>query len=569
MSDKIDRLETRFGVPESPSNGHVAPVVYGSVTDEYEHKMRHLGRKWHDILAGAGGHEYESASEADMAVIDRMVKCNFTTAEIWLTIRSSARYQDRKQRKGERHTEQLYEMEIGKAFADVIPFPPDPKPAQIVRSQTNTSAKEPSREPRAVKAPPVTQNNPYSFIEKYIRYGESRTDSPPEAHELMAVTVLSALAGPGPRIPIATSVDGWSLVIWGMYVVNSTVGRKSTTVNLSKDIIERVLGSSAIFEWEGSPQGMLQRLQLRDGQTSVFVRDEYSGLVQQINRGGHMAGLSQMLIRAYDGGVLENIRTRKKNREGKEEEDTDRVENPYLVTLSASTFDSLIHRATIDNVLDGFLTRFVFVTGAADPRPLGRLTREMMDARYDLIEHAHRFTHRAHATGMIEVDDETLDAAWELEQCWLTGVEDTSRPDATAAAMKRLSEAVFKVAGLIAIDESEHDVVITREFFDRARIMGERWRDCTLALIEALGSTEFTRNLDAVNDTIQRRTDGISISDLSRTHRKLRKRDFEEILDTLSDRELIESRFMVNTSGKGRPKKVLFPFGRAPEPEAE
>src|SRR5258706_598382 len=80
--------------------------------------------------------------------------------------------------------------------------------------------------------------------------------------------------------------------------------------------------------------------------------------------GGHMAGLAQVFIKAFDGGVIENIRTRKQKENGAFASDTDRVEQPYLPKLTASTWDSFTQRCTIDNVLDGYLARFTFVTGA-------------------------------------------------------------------------------------------------------------------------------------------------------------------------------------------------------------
>src|SRR5262245_20628794 len=172
-----------------------------------------------------------------------------------------------------------------------------------------------------------------SFVTHYVDYARQRTDAPPQAHELMAVGLLSALAGPVPRLPIATSSKGWSLCLWTLYVVNSTTGRKTTVINTALDIAVEVLGKDAIFFWEGSPQGFIQRLQSRDRQSAIFVRDEYSGLLQQMNRSsGHMAGLAQMFIRAYDGGSLENVRTRKRNKQtGETEADSDSVMEPYLV----------------------------------------------------------------------------------------------------------------------------------------------------------------------------------------------------------------------------------------------
>ena len=258
-----------------------------------------------------------------------------------------------------------------------------------------------------------------SFVTEYVRYAGSRTDPPLEAHELMAVCMLSGLAGPMPRIPIATCVSGLGLTLWGMYIANTTTARKTTVIGLARDIVLGILPREAIVEWEGSPQGFIQRLQARDGQPAMFMRDEYSGLLQQMNRGGHMAGLEQTFIRTFDGGVLENIRTRKRDRlTGAMHQDTDRVEAPYLAKLTGSTWNTFIERATVDNVLDGFLARFIFVTGIATPRPIRRSTVEMFAARESLIWRAQGFHERAQSMDVVNIKDDVLEALWKLEQEW-------------------------------------------------------------------------------------------------------------------------------------------------------
>jgi hypothetical protein len=400
-----------------------------------------------------------------------------------------------------------------------------------------------------------------SLITGYIEYASERTDAPPVAHELMAVAMLSALA-PRPRIPLANAIGGFRLVLWALYIVNSSEGRKTTVLELMKDILRAVLGSEALLEWEGSPQGFIQRLQARDGVSAVFTRDEYSGLLQQMNRGGHMAGMEQTLIRAYDGGVLENVRTRKKDREtGAMQADTDRVENPYLVTLSATTRDSFLSRATIDNVLDGFLARFIFVTGTATPRRIGAETPEMVAARNHLVTHAIAF--RDYAAGIERVlpSDAVLDAMWALEQGWGKLAKASRRPDAAGPALKRLAESVLKTAALLAIDRSRvagrSSVDIEVEDFTAARKMGQRWLASTLAVIEDLGATGFQRDCDAVTATVRHAADGISQSALYRRHRQLRKRDFDEILQALETQDVIR-RVTPERDALGRPPVMFY-----------
>lgn len=564
MPDDLEELEATFASTPAPAREARPAPPNTSVTTDYESKLRKLGKKWHSILDLPGGYGYDSASEADMALIDRMVKCNFTEGEIWRTLEGSPRLADRIDRKGEKHARDLYTNEIAKAQREVTPFADD-TPRVVPMRQVKPPAGQDNGRKAKSKTPPFSiATSAVSFITKYVDYASSRTDAPPGAHELMAVAALSALAGPTPRLMVATSVYGMSLVIWCMYIVNSTVGRKTTVIDFAQDILEAVLGNDALIQWEGSPQGMIQRLQERDGMASVFVRDEYSGLLAQMNQGGHMAGLPQMFIRAFDGKVIENIRTRKKGADGEFRKDTDRVEKPYLVKMTASTRDSLLQRATVDNVLDGFLARFVFFTGSSIPRPVSKTTATQLAQREALIEHARVFYVKAGRTEIVDVSDDVLALAWELERAWLKDAENSTRPDAAGPSMKRLGEAVFKLSALIAIDETDDAPCITPADFQVARIIGERWKASTMSIIEELGATEFQRNCEAVLASINKNPDGIGVALLYRAHRRLRKRDFDEIMEALKQQEQIEQ-VQEGAGGRGRPAVTAYPFGKAPD----
>lgn len=405
---------------------------------------------------------------------------------------------------------------------------------------------------------------PGSFIAEYVRYAAGRTDAPPEAHELMAVGMLSALAGPGPRLGMAAHVDGGSLCVWTLYVVDSTVGRKSTVLNFAVDIVKQVLGSQAVIPWEGSPQGIIQRLVERDGKSAVFVRDEYSGLMRQMKAaGGHMAGLEQVFIRAYDGGVIENIRTKKrtnkKDIDGNAvyEKDTDRVENPYLVKLCASTRTALVERCSIDDVISGFLPRFVVVSGSAAPKPPVPVTPEMEAQRRALVLHARSFHEKAIRLRELELDPVVLEMSWGLEQAWMATARDM-RSDTGTPSLKRLADTVLKTAALIAIDEDRTgEPVVRPSHFSQAMLLGERWVVSTVGLIDELGTTTFMREVEAVAASV-RQHPGVTMSGLLRRHRGLRKRDFEEVLITLQMRDEIEK---VTVKTNGRPSDTFFPFG--------
>lgn len=566
MTDELERLKGAYATTLPATKGQT-PQPTGGVTASYDEKLRRLGRRWTGLLNTVGPAErYTTASEVDMAIVAALVKRNFTDGEIWEVLRGSPRYADRVERKGQRHTDDLYGKEIAKARGLVVPFPPDPP-----RSNPTTP---PQR--RHIDAPPPTPPRPPaftvvtpadSFITRYVDYASQRTDAPPEAHELMAVGALSTLAGSSPRIPIATAVHGWQLNLWTLYIVNSTVGRKSTVVNFITDILVEVIGKAALIQWEMSPQGFIQALMARNGEPAAFVRDEYSGLMQQMNRGGHMAGMLQTLIRAYDGGTLENRRTKKKNEaSGEMEADTDRVENPYLTKLCASTRDSFIQRATIDNVLDGFLARFIIVTGHAEARRLVKMPPALVHARVRLIQHAQDFHARANGIADMGITDAVLDAQWETEQAWIREADASDYPDALAASFKRLSESVLKTAALLAIDADT--ITVDVEHYRTALAMGERWKHSTRGLIETLGRTEFQRHCDDVMASVERHPDGIKLGELYQHHRRLRKRDFDEVLAALELQERID-RIEADQDGPGRKAVLLLPVSAAPESTGE
>ena len=394
---------------------------------------------------------------------------------------------------------------------------------------------------------------PNSFITKYIQYAALRTDAPLDAHEALAFGILSALAGPFVTLPIATAVKGWRLTLWLLYLVNSTVGRKSTTLDLAVDVVRTVLGETALIHWEGSPQGLLQRLQTRDGQASVFVRDEYSGLMAGMNRGGHLAGLPQLLIKGFDGSVLENVRTRKRGPDGDTHSDTDRVDSPYLVQFAAAPWDAFTERATIDNVLDGFLARFVMVMGSASERELPMITDAIRTAGSAVYDQARAYADRARSIQQVAIEPVVLARQWQVEQDYRRRAESSARPDAAGPSLKRLAETALKLSALLAIEEDTGTVMCIREaHFLVAVQITDKWAGNALRLVEALGRSSFQRDCEQVLRTITQRPNGIPKGQLYRLHQRLRMRDFEEILSALEaqDRIMIEK---AEAAGRGRP----------------
>ena len=556
---ELHRLVIGSNGANHKGNGAVYTGPFGNdLTDEELLELARNSQKFCDLFDDGDTTDYDDDdSRADEALCCELAFwTNYDAARIDALFRQSALMREKWERQDYRERTIQFALDhTDKGFE---------RGPQIDEPAPETEQQEPPPKQKPAKEPPPPYSlvtPPHSFVSQFVEYGMMRTDAPPEAHELMALCALSALAGPKPRLPLATRWDGEPLVLWGMYIVDSTVGRKSTVIDGAIEIIHAVLGDKAVLAWEGSPQGIIQRLQQRDGEATVFWRDEYSGLLRQMNQGGHMAGLSQTFIRCFDGRPIENIRTKKRHKGSDTyEDDTDSVRQPYLAKLCASTFDSFVTVASPENVIDGFLARFIFLTGKATPRRMQQTSQALKDKHEKLVGLAWDFFNKAKATD-IGIDDAVLDRHWELEQKWTKLAQTASKRDAMGPALKRLSEAVLKVAGLLAIDESNEDnpAYITVEHFEQALAMGQRWLNSTWRVVEALGRSDHKKKLDTVWKIIQHYPNGMKMSHLYRKQQNLKTRELEEVLRSLQEQARIRIEQEPGTGKRGRSPRIVFP----------
>jgi putative DNA primase/helicase len=413
------------------------------------------------------------------------------------------------------------------------PDPQDDEPARHVAADHDDDHQY-GAEGGVPAAPAVHLALPPGFVQRYVEVAMRRTDAPAEAHTLTAVTVMSALAGPTPRLNLAHLRAGLRLLMWSMNLVDSTSGRKTTVNDFGSEAISVALGEEAILPWKGSPEAFIQLMAARDGQTCVMTRDEYVGLLVGMKQGGYMAGLAQDFIRMWDGAPLGMGRTAKMNRNtGQRVNDSDVIRNPFLVQLTAATRSRFIEVATIEDILDGFLARFTFTSGSAEEQRMKHKDSVIETAWQQVLLLAKDYHERAKHVLTVEVTDEILDLEWELEKRFKAQALAQARPDVAAPAMKRLAESVFKTAGLLALDDScQGAATISPGHFESAVALSHRWQATTLALVDDIGRTRFQADCDSVLATIRTHRK-LSIRDLYRVHRRLRNRDFDEILAAL------------------------------------
>ena len=232
--------------------------------------------------------------------------------------------------------------------------------------------------------------------------------------------------------------------------------------------------------------------------------------------------------------------------------------------LCAATRTEFIATATIDDVLDGLLARFVFTTGSAEEQRMRPMTAALEQAWREILDAADAYHASAADVLTIGLPERVLDREWQLEQRLKAAALGSGRPDAARPAMKRLAETVLKVAALLALERAEAgSAAITEGDWDAAEALAAPWEQTTLGVVADIGRTRFQARSDAVAGTIRAHPKGIMLSALYRAHRDLAQREFDEVLGALETQQLVHS-VEAKTGKPGRTPVVYFP---GPPPE--
>lgn len=408
-----------------------------------------------------------------------------------------------------------------------------------VRVQQNAGAVIIPAAPQVELLTPDEQNSSpgETFIERYIRWASDLGDAAPQYHTAGAFIALSSILSGHVRLP--TSFGTMVPNLWFMILADTTLTRKSTAMDIAMDLVNDI-DDDVLLATDGSLEGMMQALSTRPGQPSVFLRDEFSGLLEMMTKRDYYAGMAEMLTKLYDGKIQKRILRK----------ETVEVREPVLLIFAGGIRNRVQALLTTEHISSGFMPRFVFITAESDAarvRPLGPpmladtsrrdgLLAELssMVAHYHVIDGTRNTTKKTQA--------ELSPAAWarynKLESDMLVAGLDSERPDLMTPVFDRLSKSTLKAALLIAASRQRDErVCVTEEDIVDAIRFTVQWRTYAIEVINGVGKSAVERDLDRVLGSIVRGP-GVSRSQLMRSYH-LTARQADAIFDTLIQRGLI------------------------------
>lgn len=383
----------------------------------------------------------------------------------------------------------------------------------------------------------------YTFVEDYIDWAKTVGDAAHAYHQAGGLVCLSGLLAGAVQLPTSFGILVPNL--WFLLLADTTLTRKSTALDLATDLLIDV-DDNVIMATDGSIEGLFSTLALRPSMPSLFLRDEFSGLLEAMTKKDYYAGMAETLTKMYDGKFQKRVLRR----------EVIEVRNPVLIIFAGGIKTKILELVRAEHISSGFLPRFILIAAQSDVsrlKPLGPPSQTTLAGRGELI---HRLSElHSFYQGTVEVkagtkvietkkswEAELTPSAWsyynEMEMRLLeTGLRGLSA-DLLTPTMDRLAKSGLKTAVLIAASRMAGPrVVVREEDIMKAFSYVVEWRDHALETIAGIGLTQMERGINTVYEAIKRNP-GVLRSTLMRNYH-LTKRDADNVFTTLEERGLI------------------------------
>ena len=394
-----------------------------------------------------------------------------------------------------------------------------------------------------------TDLEPDNFIQGFIRYGETVTDSYQDYWFAGGLFCLSVVVNR--NIVIKLRQGPIYPNVWISNLGLSSLARKSTAMDkVDLTIAAANIDPSCKMPDEFSPEAMIEML---DRQPRAYMlKDESAGLLA-VMRKDYMRGLKDALMQLYDGkDINRELRTSRR----KSDKTSFQVKNPYLNMMLATTPGSFAANTDLLDVISGWLPRFLhfFPNHAKDrwlPLEEGVQENDLLSAEcharlirvrnefYDLPEP--RVIHLSERAAAYFI-------AWQrLREGELVEAKD----DRLAQFYSRLAVYALKMSMLFTIGRADYaaGMKISLDHMQEAcRLVDEYFMPMALNVADLVGKAVDKNLMDKIISILTSRGGKLKRRDLIRAvHAK--KRDLDESLEALQESGEIQVVTLSNRQG--------------------
>lgn len=383
-----------------------------------------------------------------------------------------------------------------------------------------------------------------TFVDEWVEWAGTRTDSPKEFHRAAAITLLSVVYSEfGHAVP---KFGKLKLNLWFMVLGRSTKDRKST----SRQFMNRALRALKTDDYnyilgdDVTPSGISLALHDRANKSSLFDRDETQGLFKELLNQSYMSGGTEVFTKLYDGWSGGRVRA---SGDKKIQESVPVSFLMFLMGILTETADVL----TVTNYRSGFLTRFLYVFGSRPDGykapPLEQASEhEEEDKDEVFLSLVNHLAINRNYWEMLGGEGNTVpiraDAdAWQRFQQFIEDVD--ARASATTYAeiigttTERMTISVLKLAALFAMDDRSDKIKMVH-MLQAISYAGE-WYDNAVLMASMVSASEWERDVDKLEQYINSKGGKVGYPTAYRAFKEKRPFEFEEMLSALEQRGIL------------------------------
>lgn len=387
-------------------------------------------------------------------------------------------------------------------------------------------------------------DNP-TFVEEYVEWVRHRSPRSAEVYQrTLAFMVLSSVYGNWAYV--RPQFDRMYLNFWCIIVGDTTATRKSTARRLALGLVrgwESRTGLKIEVGSDATSEGLTKLLSERDGQVSLFHRDEFHGFVKEMFTKNYLSGMPEYLTSLYDGEVPQTIRATK-------DAGNDKVVSTVFNFLGMGVPGGKAGQKGIADVLNtsnfssGFLPRFVWAVAETpdweedhefvsqvveDGEWHGEVDQIAMQFRND-FELARR-KWASTTPKQIVFTDEAWDRwnQWKIDsKRFIMGVPNEGIVE---PARDRMSYSILKAAALLAIHDRADKVGL--EHLLPVIAQSELWFRDLIKMANSIASSDFEARSDQIEMMVAAAGGTLAAKNVYKAFKNLRKGEVDENINSL------------------------------------
>jgi hypothetical protein len=375
------------------------------------------------------------------------------------------------------------------------------------------------------------------FLEPYMEYAEKFTDSPKVWHYRIAICILSTIVNR--KVYIRQGHRKVFPNIWMLIVAKSGWFRKSTAISIGEDVLRQV-DATLIMPKEFSKEKLIEEMAERP--QGIFMAYEFATFMGAISRDYNL-GTQSFLTELFDCPEQYDRKLKEK---------TFVIRDPFINILGASTIDWLVGSIKNQDVMGGFLPRFIISSFSEKDKVLARQPIADFAVRDRLVKVLKKMA-------IVQGEFKFSPEAEEYYQKWFMDYVSYSekQPNMLHPFHVRLAAYAEKMALLFCIDSGGNKIISREDVKGACTFIEAITMETAKFMDDEMSFGYFEKNQKTIEKILKaKHPNQVLHSELLRRS-KLSKFDFQRVIDTLKDGNSIEAEEQDALIGNGALRKRL------------